>query len=302
MNNQLLSVLFLFYFGLFSNVNLAEQLESEFEGDHHVVDVEIPDDMLIPINWPLINGLLTCKTCHSTPKVMTKQFGSQQDFTQQTYDKFLRKNDVNSNQPRQDFCFNCHEKKAFQPKSLHDMLDSAGQIIERNCLYCHVEVPDVEQYRTTKNKQEKPKLRLSRDIICNGCHLKTPHLNAIEHQVKVSESMLTTIKQTERQKQITIPLADDAQVICISCHQPHQKGVLEPLLAENKAQNAQGQQEKTKGREEHWNKLILRDKQDRFNRLKHTQTLKYQQLKHEELLRLPVKDGQLCLACHTFLH
>ncbi|NOQ69717.1 MAG: hypothetical protein GQ573_06400, partial [Gammaproteobacteria bacterium] len=53
-----------------------------------------------------------------------------------------------------------------------------------------------------------------------------------------------------------------------------------------------------------WNKVFIEDKKNRLNKLNQqadkNHALNYQRIEKEILLRLPAKDGKLCLACHEF--
>ncbi|MCK4708356.1 MAG: hypothetical protein KAU21_07050, partial [Gammaproteobacteria bacterium] len=59
------------------------------------------------------------------------------------------------------------------------------------------------------------------------------------------------------------------------------------------------------GYEDHpWNSVVIEDKKSRLEQLAKDSgshfKIAYQRLRYEVLLRLPAKDGTLCLACHKF--
>jgi len=271
----------------------SSQLVAEPRHNHHVQDIVIPGGMSVPAGWPLKDKKLNCISCHSNPKIASLN-RSQLDTDA---DDFLRGGPYNK--PQQ-FCRNCHEKQA-DTDNIHNMLDETDRIIEHKCLYCHSSLPEVNK----AERHQKVKLRLDKSVICYACHLKTPHLNAVEHQVKVEPEMLEAISNSEKQYQIKLPLADD-QVICITCHSPHQRGVLDVNLPEGKQTGGSKAATGSKYVDHSWDKVIQRDKRDRLSALSialsssPSYTFKYQQIQNEILLRLPAKNGRLCLACHQF--
>ncbi len=284
-------------FVLFSSLLVAEAAKAMSpRHSHHVQDVLIPQGMSVPEGWPLKDEKLNCISCHSNPKIASLN-RSQLD---PDADDFLRGGPYRK--PQQ-FCHNCHEKQA-DTDNIHNMLDETGGVIEGKCLYCHSSLPEVNK----AERHQKVKLRLDKSIICYACHLKTPHLNAVEHQVKVELEMLEVISKSEKQYQVKLPLADDEQVICITCHSPHQRGVLDVDLPEGKQTDGSKTATGEKYVEHSWDKVIQRDKRDRLSTLSLSISppvsagyrFKYQQIQHEVLLRLPAKNGRLCLACHQF--
>lgn len=148
------------------------------------------------------------------------------------------------------------------------------------------------------------KLRLPAETLCFGCHLKTPHLNAVEHQgAKPKPEMKKHMLDKAREKAIILPLSEDGHVTCISCHSPHPEGVMQ----EGNLAGAQVSADVEKGvtYEDHsWNAVFRADKQQRLEdwamQSGEHHELDYRRLKTEVLLRLPAKDGSLCLSCHAF--
>jgi hypothetical protein len=185
------------------------------------------------------------------------------------------------------------------------MLDEQGDIIETQCTYCHDGLPDIEASRKLDvSPAEKPKLRLAAEKICYGCHLKTPHLNAGSHQVKASEKMQERIRDYSTSENITIPLGKSGEVLCITCHSPHQKGVLDMQHPAGKQAGNGNLKRGVQYRRHAWNDVYVQDKKWRLARFSEEHgwlpQVQYQRLEHEELIRLPAKDGSLCLVCHQF--
>lgn len=199
-----------------------------------------------------------------------------------------------------DFCYRCHSEKTNQRPNIHAMVDEQGKIREQHCTYCHEKPLKRDQIYSAAEL----KLRVPREVICYGCHLKTTHLNALQHQVKPSKEKLQQLKETEKKLGISLPLSDDGKVMCVTCHSPHPNGVLKPDLAAAKQVANQDLKTGISYAQHPWGAVYAEDKQQRLQALEHQtghlQALEYQRIKTEVLLRLPAKEGSLCLACHTF--
>ncbi len=266
---------------------------------HHPVGIKLSTTMDIPDNFPLGKQKeLVCDTCHGIKNI--DQIPLQKVNTKAS--NFLR----NGSYPSLlDFCGNCHEsrlkQKNMQRFNIHQMLDKQGKIIEKNCTYCHIKVPN-----PVKDKDwHTLRFRLPVEKLCLGCHLKTTHLNSVQHQVKPSKKILQQLQKTTKQKHILLPLDKQGRMMCVTCHSPHQHGVIKASHAGGKqvAQNniKQGIQY---GKENRWNLVFKADKKQRLATLKWlNKTIElpeYRPIEKEILLRLPAKNGQLCQACHRF--
>ncbi|MEQ1529704.1 MAG: hypothetical protein ABL925_10330, partial [Methylococcales bacterium] len=267
---------------------------------HHAVDIKLLDTMRPPVEFQLKTGrLLQCKTCHGLDKMDEIPY----DKVDLADPKFLRGG------PYEDFekfCYQCHAKKENERPNIHVLIDEKGALKEQNCLYCHQEV---NLNRNQPRPLTEVNLRLPIENVCLGCHLKTPHLNALEHQeAKPKDKMKKHMKKSATKHGIILPLAADGKVICVSCHSPHPAlGVIDGY------KNPAGKQVKAdieqvkKGIEyskHSWETVFKDDKQQRLDDLafaggEHYQ-LSYQRIKSEVLLRLPAKNGSLCLSCHEF--
>jgi hypothetical protein len=267
---------------------------------HHAVDVKLLPGMAPPKGFALKTGrLLQCKTCHGLDKMDEIPY----DQVAIEDPKFLQGG------PYQDiekFCYQCHSDKDNQRPNIHVMVGEKGAIKEQNCLYCHEQV---NLRRQEPRQLADVNLRLPIEDVCLGCHLKTPHLNAAEHQEAKPKDKMKKHMQTSIQKHgIILPLSQDGKVICVSCHAPHP-----PLGVIDGYKNPAGKQikadlEKIKKGIEYtkhsWDQVYQDDKQQRLADLAFTSgeqyQLSYQRIKTEVLLRLPAKDGSLCLSCHEF--
>jgi len=116
--------------------------------------------------------------------------------------------------------------------------------------------------------------------------------------------MLERIEKHSKELNILIPLSDKQEVVCVSCHTPHQYGVIDPEKPAGKQVLIDDLEKGIEYQEHPWNKVFSADKDVRlseFNQLHKMQVqFSYQRIVQEALLRLPAKDGQLCLVCHDF--
>lgn len=92
--------------------------------------------------------------------------------------------------------------------------------------------------------------------------------------------------------------------MCVTCHSSHPNGVLDKKLAAAKQVENNDLKEGVSYSKHPWAEVYAADKQSRldtFNRESGEQLqVQYARINAEVLLRLPAKDGSLCLACHTF--
>lgn len=266
---------------------------------HHAVDVKLSDEMQPPAEFVLKEGRkITCETCHGLEKIAETAY----DKIDKNAPDFLRKDGYKK---LETFCANCHDKKAHERPNIHLMLNDDGTIKKENCLFCHSEI---NEQRDKLRPLVDTHLRLPVQKVCLGCHLKTPHFNAVEHtdanlktleQSKSSaRNMKARLKKTETEQGVHLPLSENDEVLCLTCHSPHAKGV---LGEKNPARNqVNGDIKKGVEYEKHsWNEVMEADKHERLEKIAATLP-PYQRLKNEVLLRLPAKDGTLCLSCHEF--
>jgi hypothetical protein len=266
---------------------------------HHPVGIPLAPNMQPPKNFILgQQNQLICATCHGIKKLNQIPLAEVNSKAR----NFLHNGPYPS---LLDFCKNCHQSRlqqnTMQRFNLHKMLDSQGHLIKKNCTYCHYNIPNPVQ-NTDWNKL---RFRLPIEKLCYGCHLKTPHLNALQHQQKPSSKVLKQMQRTEKQKHIILPLNKQGKITCITCHAPHQQGVLNPNSKAGR-QIAQTSVEAgiQYGKANYWSHIFSEDKKQRYLALGYGQQgLKppeYRPIQKEILLRLPAKNGELCQACHTF--
>jgi len=257
---------------------------------HHPVGIKLPATMDLSNNFPLGKRKeLVCDTCHGIKNI--EQIPLQKVNTQAS--NFLRNGPYPS---LLSFCSNCHQSKFKQKNmqrfNIHQMLDKQGNIIKKTCTYCHSNVPEIKKVKDWR----RLRFRLPPEKLCLGCHLKTTHLNSVQHQVKPSQKVLHQLQKSEQQKRIILPLDKQGRMMCISCHDPHQHGVI-------KTQHS-SEQHIQYGKANHWSQVFKADKKQRLATMqrlnKKIKLPEYRPIEKEILLRLPAKNGQLCQACHRF--
>jgi hypothetical protein len=167
-------------------------------------------DIHVPSDLPLKDGKISCATCHDI-----YQQCRQQEFK----DSFLR---GKPHAKRSHICFKCHKRQNYERLNPHIQLDAKGSIRSATCLYCHVQVP-LEK----KQGSERTALIGGVDLLCRRCHMiRGNHSGNFNHRVKPSPRLLKRMRAMEKQFAIKMPLDEKGALTCVTCHNPHDKGVL----------------------------------------------------------------------------
>jgi len=169
----------------------------------------------IPSDFPLINGKVTCATCHN----MYLQCQKNPRYKAINL-RFLRGAPYVS---RTTLCFRCHDEKKYTMLDPHNQITEAGAIIVDKCLYCHVEKPD-EKHATFK----EVKLIGNLEVLCFRCHYKQSQFHPINanHLVTPNSVIKDNMKETEKKFGIILPLNYEGKITCPTCHNPHERGVI----------------------------------------------------------------------------
>jgi hypothetical protein len=190
----------------------------------HPVDV-IPSRTLsarIPPDLPMENDRLTCLTCHDIHHQCSQR-------------RFERNSLRGAPYPRRyDFCYRCHDPSLYEAFNPHIQKDEAGRVQPRTCLYCHASVPDP----TTDTYAS---LQYLGDLVtlCQRCHrIDGKHSGNFDHMVVPSANMLAVMQQMETKFGIILPLDAGGKLTCITCHNPHAKGVIPDDRASAKGADA----------------------------------------------------------------
>jgi hypothetical protein len=167
----------------------------------------------IPTDFSMENGILICSTCHDI--YLQCQLPQLKSLNK----KFLRGGPYIQ---RTDICFKCHDKNKYKKLDPHTQLNANGEIIEEVCLYCHLEKPD-------ENKATYETIKLVGDIkmVCLRCHSTVQmHPSGRDHLKKPGEEMLDKMRTTEIIYTTIFPLDKEKRITCITCHNPHERGVI----------------------------------------------------------------------------
>jgi len=196
-----------------------------------------PGGVAPPTTWPLVEGRLSCITCHDVRAACKVTPDMTPDDSM-----FLRGHeDAGPNAAGRDFCQNCHKYDGAKRFNPHLMLDSHKQVIEDRCLFCHEKIPD----RNTMSRTGNSQLRFPQVVLCKSCHpnhkeiLKGGHLNLkataeIAAYMRAreiiglvgppSEDLVNQLK-AQKARPTRMYLEPDGGVTCATCHNPHPEGL-----------------------------------------------------------------------------
>jgi hypothetical protein len=166
--------------------------------------------------------------------------------------------------------------RAQEEDTPHTMLKPNGEADMEKCAVCHT---------------EDMSLVAPKSEICLTCHTSTLHAGAAQHLAASAESV-TRVLEARKEKEPQLPLTDEGQLYCGTCHVFH-----DPRLSEEKILSAPGLPPKTKL------SLAVREALPAlFQALAEKYGEKESGAKFDDKgtrrLRLPVKDGALCRHCH----
>jgi predicted CXXCH cytochrome family protein len=189
--------------------------------DIHPVGVIPSSHIRVPENLPLEEQKLTCETCHNS----LLQMGCRSPGdTAAANPNFLRQMTVSRNA----FCFLCHIEETYKRLNPHNQLNEQGEIVEATCLFCHAAIPDVGFIGPEKVSfiVQDP------DEYCIGCHpgFTMNHPAGVNHLLEPSEKIMEAIKTSVERIGVELPLYN-GRIVCATCHNPHQEGVIQIAAA-----------------------------------------------------------------------
>jgi hypothetical protein len=159
-------------------------------------------------DFPLEDESVTCVTCHDPYEC--------DNTVTKSNPRFLRGGPYNA---VEDFCVRCHEGRSVVNLNPHDQIDDAGNIRKKQCLYCHGTMPEEGFELGPDDFTEDLK------SLCFSCHPIGPHPSG-EHLREVPEEMIKNLHDYEAERLVTLPLEANNTITCVTCHNPHERGVL----------------------------------------------------------------------------
>lgn len=175
------------------------------------INAESDRSLSTPADFPLRNGNFTCLTCHDVYRQCVKRLFDRHTLRGAPYPR------------KTDFCYRCHDRKKYPALNAHQQLRSDGTLNERLCLYCHEKKPDE---KTATYRQVTFVGDMS--ALCRRCHaVEGNHPGDYDHMAAVpSAKAMKHMAVMEKTYAIILPLTRDGKMTCITCHNPHEKGVI----------------------------------------------------------------------------
>ncbi len=167
----------------------------------------------IPEGFPLSTGELTCMTCHDPVRLCLEPGGGSSSLRGGPYET------------KTAVCFRCHDGDSYERYDCHDQLDARGKIIEGTCLFCHSALPDEWNpgYQDLEFVGDM-------DDLCERCHPMGPHCAGVDHLRIPSKQMRNRMAAVEKKFNTLLPLDKSGRLTCVTCHNPHEKGVIPAYL------------------------------------------------------------------------
>jgi hypothetical protein len=186
--------------------------------DVHPVDKKPSENVAIPEDMPLSQGLLTCATCHDSS---LQEGGERKRSVGRHNPSFLR----GGYNTRNEYCFRCHLMEQYGKLNAHQQLSESGSVKPQSCLFCHSSLPDIKVAGIESVTFNTDSL----DEYCTVCHTATRFIDEHpvgEHLVEPSREISRAIETAGERIEVNLPLFND-MITCATCHNPHQGGVIE---------------------------------------------------------------------------
>ena len=166
-----------------------------------------------------------CLQCHG------KKGASLKEYLQKMLPKVkIKEKLVNYFGKHKDFsCHSCHNamaprkspKKDLLFRNPHIQLGKDGEISEKACLFCHTELPDYKNPGVANAK-----MRYDLNYLCSLCHIMSSTKRGLGMGRRLSDARVRRKEQFEKKHDVSLPLGPNNTVVCASCHNPHQPGVV----------------------------------------------------------------------------
>lgn len=161
--------------------------------DMHPVAVA-PAEVRVEQGWPLVDGLLSCWTCHVEPA-----HGGEEGVVA----PYHREGPY---EPTTTLCYRCHERESFIRQNPHHPAQPRSPEDE-SCVACHRVNPDAGA------PPEDSGLRGPAGAVCETCHEGEPHAGAVTHVGKAVPAGQALSP--------ALPLDEGRVIACWTCHEVH---------------------------------------------------------------------------------
>jgi predicted CXXCH cytochrome family protein len=269
--------------------SVADSRKTVFHDPGHRTGITPSDAVTIPAEFPLDeDGRLQCATCH-TPHAVASGDGNGVAF-------FLRSTNTNSS-----FCMRCHRNAVGKQEGgnhptgislagIPDSLKQAGSLFGTEppnqiiCETCHLPHGGIEN-RFLVLSIEDP---ATRSVLCEACHTRNPGraddpaLNRFSHPLDIPPGTGGTIPAawTNGEK---VFLGRNGELVCRTCHKPHNAGSPEHLLIEEGEKDA----------------LCIQCHPDRSALIGSAHDLRKSAPQAGTLLQRPAGESGPCGSCHS---
>jgi len=186
----------------------------DYSENHHIVNF-VPDRTIYN-GFPLIDGQITCLTCHEA-------HGKKQP----AYPKMLRGAPYAD---RREMYFRCHSMDQNTGLNPHVMFDAERKIRQVHnepvCLVCHMRVPD------QSDAAEQITFKADVAFLCWRCH--PPMAGSFfrgRFLAKPSKKTSRYTKKYEGENNVNLPLLNRDRIPCSACHNPHQRRIIQNPVA-----------------------------------------------------------------------
>jgi hypothetical protein len=183
---------------------------------------------------PLVDGEVGCVSCHD---LLVQCFGGQDA---QSSNRFFLRGPAGGDIVGS--CFLCHPTREFSREDPHRQVNADGSLRFDQCRICHGPSYQPE----VSARPAEVHLSLPEPGLCAGCHPLRAHPRGVNHLVVPDEAVRLqmiysehrdelqgmTQRQAERfltrqpERPQVLPLGPDGQIVCSTCHNPHERGVL----------------------------------------------------------------------------
>lgn len=185
--------------------------------DIHPVNVIPSRFVTVPPEMPLKEGRVTCSTCHDSS---LQEGGERAGSPRRGNPKFLR----GGFSTRNEFCHRCHTRQLMGLLNPHDQLDAHGRKDEIKCLFCHSSRPEgLPGWMVRRQFDGETVNQLC--LLCHPDRYQNEHPLA-PHFVTPSRAVTKALETSEERMGVSFTLINE-RVVCVTCHNPHQEGVMD---------------------------------------------------------------------------